>query len=35
VSDRLDQTRAPSDDELQLIREMLDPQGQRFREVPA
>jgi hypothetical protein len=29
------QTRAPADEELRLIREVIDPRGLRYQEVPA
>ncbi len=34
VTDGAVETRSPGDDELMLIRELLDPKGVRFREVP-
>jgi len=35
IPDHVEEARAPSDEELRLIREMLDPKGLRKREVPA
>ena len=35
VADGVGETRAPSDDELRTIREVLDPAGARDREVPS
>lgn len=35
IPDDVEETRAPTDQELELIRDVLDPQGVRTREVPA
>jgi hypothetical protein len=35
VADDAPETRLPTDEELRLIREILDPKGLRDREVPA
>jgi len=35
IPDELDESRLPTDDELRLIREVIDPDGQREREVPS
>jgi hypothetical protein len=35
IPDRVPTTREPTVEELRLIREVIDPRGARYREVPA